>query len=486
LIFNKIENPSKKDLLSPKQNRYTFTNTEENKGADHEFTLVRIKHCIKTIMRSINILSSTVYTHLEQSFSTENLFFALNKIIQLEDYSDCFTNDKIPLSWYSLYLNSNLMFLNEEYKKENYKLLYEDLMQEAKKESEMLNYKSNLIITKLGVNLRFSEKNSDGPKRDVYKVKWVEKFIRVEKFIESARIHVCVRNKSPKESEDQCCVIISKPDQCIHRFTHLDRAVDGKAEKKNIISNSAGKSEIKHEGHCENIGEFIQVFQNLKEIKEDIFFGDQRNKTYEALDNYLALVKEAMNNHPLFIENVNEENISSALDDIENYILLKMYKKVFPEIELEKDKLFHDRCCKLDWITPTHLEINKKYINENLWLSAINHLNKLEFERSPVNKLKCVQAAYKILNNCINFCSGKDEGAGVDDIIPILIFIIIKSRLKRIFSNVNYIKTFMNPSKLLATYGFLLTQIEMAIEFIFGLDHKILKMSEEEFNSLMK
>jgi len=59
----------------------------------------------------------------------------------------------------------------------------------------------------------------------------------------------------------------------------------------------------------------------------------------------------------------------------------------------------------------------------------------MDEEKSPIEKLKCVQNAYQILNNSINFSSGKEEHAGVDDIIPILIYVIIKSKPKRIISN---------------------------------------------------
>jgi hypothetical protein len=63
----------------------------------------------------------------------------------------------------------------------------------------------------------------------------------------------------------------------------------------------------------------------------------------------------------------------------------------------------------------------------------------MDEEKSPYGKVRCISSAYKIINNSIAFCSGKDD-AGSDDIIPILIYVIIKSRPKRIFTNIKYIK----------------------------------------------
>ncbi len=102
---------------------------------------------------------------------------------------------------------------------------------------------------------------------------------------------------------------------------------------------------------------------------------------------------------------------------------------------LAKDREFFERTCKLSWITPNHLDINKKYINEKLWHIAINYLNKIDEEKSPYQKLKTVLSSYKILNNCIAFCSGKED-AGADDIVPIFVYIIVKSKPKRMFSNI--------------------------------------------------
>jgi hypothetical protein len=87
---------------------------------------------------------------------------------------------------------------------------------------------------------------------------------------------------------------------------------------------------------------------------------------------------------------------------------------------------------------PSDLEIKKTYLNENLWGLAINCVNKMDEEKSPYEKLKCVSSAHKIINNCIQFCSGKDEHAGADDLSPIFQYIILKAKPKRIFSNIKY------------------------------------------------
>jgi hypothetical protein len=59
----------------------------------------------------------------------------------------------------------------------------------------------------------------------------------------------------------------------------------------------------------------------------------------------------------------------------------------------------------------------------------------MDEEKSPYAKLKCVLSAYKNLNNCIHFCSGKQD-AGADDITPIFVYILVRSKPRRMFSNI--------------------------------------------------
>ena len=114
---------------------------------------------------------------------------------------------------------------------------------------------------------------------------------------------------------------------------------------------------------------------------------------------------------------------------------LFFYYRVYPEDELEKDREFFEKTCELFWVMPKHLEINNEYFNENVLELAITCIRKMDDEKSPYDKLRCVSSAHKIINNLIKFCSGKDEHAGADDLSPIFQYLILKAKPRRIFSN---------------------------------------------------
>ena len=98
--------------------------------------------------------------------------------------------------------------------------------------------------------------------------------------------------------------------------------------------------------------------------------------------------------------------------------------------------MFYELSKRLSWIKPENLDIDPRFFNENLWQSAIDSLKKMDNEKSPYDKLKCVLSAHRILCNSISFSSGKQKSAGADEICSIFIYIMIKSQPKRLISNI--------------------------------------------------
>jgi len=98
--------------------------------------------------------------------------------------------------------------------------------------------------------------------------------------------------------------------------------------------------------------------------------------------------------------------------------------------------------------------------------SIQNYLNEINNKYTPQDKLKVVLKSFGILQNSITFCSGKKE-LGVDDTIKPLIYVLIKSKPKKMFSNYNYSQLFLSDDLGKTQYGILLTQIYMIMNIIF-------------------
>ena len=91
-----------------------------------------------------------------------------------------------------------------------------------------------------------------------------------------------------------------------------------------------------------------------------------------------------------------------------------------------------------------------------------------------------------MINNTIKFSSGKGDDAGAEELSPIFQYIIIKAKPTRFYSNINYIKAFLDPSKLKGMHGFLLSQMEFAASFIVQIDYNKLRIPKEQFDEKCK
>ena len=72
-------------------------------------------------------------------------------------------------------------------------------------------------------------------------------------------------------------------------------------------------------------------------------------------------------------------------------------------------------------------------INEKLWEASMVLIDEMDVKLTPADKVKNFGKAFAILQNSITFCSGKND-LGIDDTISTLIYVILKSKPKNIFS----------------------------------------------------
>ena len=218
-------------------------------------------------------------------------------------------------------------------------------------------------------------------------------------------------------------------------------------------------------------------------MKEDIFRGDRKNQIYVSIMNYMDIIKNKIKNSKKnkdLFNNITDKEIEEISDKIEDHILRKIYKFVYIDKPLQNDHEFYIKTLCLDWIDPEQLEIKKVYVNQLGYAELC--IKKINEAKSVFDKLECIKDAMANMNNTIKFSSGKNEDAGQDEITPIFQFLVIKAQPKRIYSDINYIKTFLDDTSLKAQSGFLVIQVESATSFIMSINHEQLKMSKEEYD----
>ncbi|KAM9321270.1 rab5 GDP/GTP exchange factor isoform 3-T3 [Gastrophryne carolinensis] len=213
--------------------------------------------------------------------------------------------------------------------------------------------------------------------------------------------------------------------------------------------------------------------QNIEELSE--FTQDFYQHTADKLQMYWK---------------VPPNKVEEAMDQIEKFIMTRLYKHVFcPETtdDEKKDLAVQKRIRALHWVTPQMLcvPVNEE-ISEvsDMVVKAITDVIEMDSKRIPRDKLACITGCSKQIFNAIRIT--KNEPASADDFLPTLIYIVLKANPPRLQSNIQYITRFCNPSRLMTGEdGYYFTNLCCAIAFIEKLDAQSLNLSEEEFSRYM-
>ena len=499
LIFQDEKNSQLEKLIKKKKIESNFVGDNE----ESDLLCRHIKYCIKIILKGLNLLNNKDFTYLNMATSTDKFFTALKYI--LEDLGELSQlNNKIPLKWYGQFVFNNKKQLKESYQENDFELLYNEIYNEELNILNELKGFSSIIITRDGMNLRCAEKILEKIKYDLYHIRAAKKFLKIEKFVDSEEIEVCIttrdelkeklknKNKKNKEvkvinAQPEPAIIIKDGTKCEHRKVseNLNNDVD-----VNEFNNKTNKIP----SHSYYIKEFINRFADTSKeknkiktlsqlVKEDIFRGDRKNQIYVSIMNYMDIIKNKIKNSKKnkdLFNNITDKEIEEISDKIEDHILRKIYKFVYIDKPLQNDHEFYIKTLCLDWIDPEQLEIKKVYVNQLGYAELC--IKKINEAKSVFDKLECIKDAMANMNNTIKFSSGKNEDAGQDEITPIFQFLVIKAQPKRIYSDINYIKTFLDDTSLKAQSGFLVIQVESATSFIMSINHEQLKMSKEEYD----
>ena len=466
---------------------------EQNLSKDEEICF-KIKDCIRKILKNLNVLNNKDYSYLNMATSNEKFLKAIQ--YTLEDIGE-FTeneNNQIPINWYGQFIETNKQNLEVSYLENDLEKLYEELKSEEMNTLNELKSFSSIIITRNGMNLRCAENILEKAKYEKKKIELVKKFQKIENFIEKDKTRVCLKIRDGKEKEKTSAIKIF--------FGKKEKDKDNKIEQFISVINvdkcphSEGDKNKKIPTHANNINEFISKFCNTKYpelailndyIKEDIRTGNPLHQIYKATEEYIELLKENLIKNKKLIDSDKKEEIDNEInkftDKIEEYIMRKIYKYVFPEELLQEDRNFYNKTKELSWIVPEQFEIKKLYINQLRF--ALSNFRKLDEAKSVFEKIRCIENAFTNINNSIKFSTGKNVTPGQEEVTPILHFTIIKAQPQRFISQLNYIKCFRDLSKG-GKSAFMVTQLESAVAFIMNLDHTKLKMTKEEFDKNVK
>jgi predicted transcriptional regulator len=105
--------------------------------------------------------------------------------------------------------------------------------------------------------------------------------------------------------------------------------------------------------------------------------------------------------------------------------------------------------------------------------------------KTPKDKIIILLNFCNIITSMINEHSrNRNNIAGADEVYPLVVYAILKGNIRKMKSNINYIKNFRHSTRLESAEDYYFITIYTAIGFVENLKYKNLKISEGEFSSL--
>ena len=359
-------------------------------------------------------------------------------------------NKKITI--FISYIQLHLSYIPKLYSKNNYSFLFTELIKESKVLINLLNNTS--ILNHFHLKILEGNKLNSIINNHYLQIKNMEKSI-------------CIQYLYNKTS-------------FLSKFNISQRkGVITKIEYKIVKENDSLMPNVDTIFSLLNI---LPDFRKYEKKVEDIIDLEEKVEFVDSLNKYFNDLKSQIKKEEI-IKKFNNEDLNLISIELENYILFKLYDKIYPSTSTKKDIEFYNKCCCLNFVKPENLIKDKKIINEKLWKTSMNYINEADEKYTPIDKLKCYGKAFSILQNSINFCSGKEE-LGVDDTVPPLIYIFIKSKPKNLITNYNFCTLYLSPILAKKEFGIILSQIGLVMNVIKDMTHKdLINISEEEFNN---
>ena len=426
------------------------------------------------IIKAKNFISSILYNYrilVKSDFNegtTSETIDILKELKLFMKSSNFLIDGNIPSEWYVSALIECLRKLPKEYTDNDYEKLYSELKEELLDSIKQYNFENMSI---------FIDKMKYANRNKIYFNKTKEIYMDIElnnianNIIENDPINVNLYYKF-KDNKREFNIfkegLKEKQLDFLDSFTFKDNSEKGKL--------------------CKTIEQFTKYFPNLiKRVSLEGQTIDENDIGIFEVQKQIDLPKKLKIFFNIVSDHLktiikSEKDINTINNKIYDYVMSKIYSRIYPKEEQLLDAHIIRRVSQLSWIEPENIINSKTHFDFDLVLPDImNFFNLIRTEKSPRKKLMNLDNIFSSINRLLIFSSGATK-IGVDDQIPILTYCFIKSRPMMIYKDCKFMQLYIGDKKNKGEDN-QLTQMLTICDFI-----KVAKadsffgVSEEEYN----
>jgi len=424
-IYNDKEIEENSNLLFKINNNFSVYNIDikkeekENEKCEtideDKKNIIKVQNCLYNSLGNFRLLNKSDF-NISTTSDTKKMLDEIKSYMSLPNF--ILSNNTIPSTWYINSILDYLEKLPEDYKANDYKKLFEELTKNINDSINILNFEKLIIFRN--------------------KVKFLDKIYNYFENVKVSMYKIDINEKIKRIAEKSFIPIDInfKYDDFEKRFELKKSNIKEKQFEDKIIYEDPKKKTIT----VRTIEAFTRYFPNLS--KYQIMQGAnpidiiKELSINEQINNYFEIIKKELQ------KNIDQkDNIKTYSEIMEDYIMNKIYMKIYPPEIDEMDNQIYKKTMELSWVEPNML-VPKDYIYDNMLPDILNEFGKINIATTPHKKLDCIKKIIEYIFNLIQFNEGMDAEIGADDISPVLNYAFIKAHPFKLYTDVEFIKIF--------------------------------------------
>ena len=464
LISDLLINDQYKNTFNLKQNTYHYSIKElkecKNEEDINRNILIKVKNFFSSLLCNYRQLVKTDF----DEGTTNNTIDILKELKSYMKSSDFVIDGSIPSEWYVNSLMEYLKKLPPILTDNEYEILFKDM------ENDLNNSIKELDFETLSVCLN--------------KIKFVHKGIVFYENAKQILIDISLNNKVANIVENDALKVEIK-------FRYNDKKKKFKIKTFGIkqiqlfiLDNMIYNEKNKAVKVCNTINDFCRNFPNLIEYQEkqgiDVFEMQNELEIPKKLQTYFDLIKDYLSKNKKLTDTKSFQLINEKIYD---YVMTKIYNKIFPSESDNKDDKIFQKTITLSWVEPKHFIPGKKnYVYDSFLPDVIRNFDLLYKEKSPRKKIISMSNIFTTISNLVKFNNEGTDNLGVDDQMPILNYSLVKAQPMRIHSICRFLELYIGDLKS-KIEGNQLTQLSGICERIVEMNYDcLINVSESEYN----
>eukprot|EP01133_Synstelium_polycarpum_P007045 gene7045-8193_t len=165
---------------------------------------------------------------------------------------------------------------------------------------------------------------------------------------------------------------------------------------------------------------------------------------------------------------------------LEQYIASRLYRHIFSlPANIDMDTKLCEHISGFQFITPSNLDIDEGLISNQTLEHLQEELFHMTSSKSPREKLVCIKRTFKSLFKLLSIDKTK-PAIGADLLLPIVIYVLIKSNLPFLLSNIQFITLFRDPTLIEPETNYYLVTLITAATFIQNMTMESLTIIHEK------